>query len=153
VKELEGEIKKGEIKVTQVRDKLSVNLVEKILFDSGSVEIKPEGLKVLDRVGEILKNVKDKQINVEGYTDNVPIGSKLANKFPTNWELSAARAVNIVRYLEDKVKLDPKLLSASGFAMNRPVASNDSKEGKAQNRRIEIVLLPQDIDQVLEELK
>jgi len=153
VKELEGEIKKGEIKVTQVKDKLSVNLVEKILFDSGSAEIKPEGLKVLDRVGEILKNVKDKQINVEGFTDDVPIGSKLASKFPTNWELSTARAVNVVRYLEDKVKLDSKLLSAAGFAMNRPVASNDTKEGKAQNRRIEIVLLPIDIDQVLQELK
>jgi chemotaxis protein MotB len=153
VKELEGEIKKGEIKVTQVKDKLSVNMVEKILFDSGSVDIKPEGLKVLERVGEILKNVKDKQINVEEYTDDVPIGSKLASKFPTNWELSTARAVNVVRYLEDKVKLDPKMLSASGFAMNHPVAGNDTKEGKAQNRRIEIVLLPVDIDQVLQELK
>lgn len=153
VKELEGEIKKGEIKVTQVKDKLSVNLVEKILFDSGSAEIKPEGLKVLDRVGDILKKVKDKQIRVEGYTDNVPIGPKLVSKFPTNWELSTTRATNVVRYLQDKVKLDPQLLSAAGYAMNRPVASNDTKEEKAQNRRIEIVLLPQDIDRVLEELK
>jgi len=153
VNELQGEIKKGEIKVTQVKDKLSVNLVEKILFDSGSAEIKPEGLKVFDRVGEILKKVKDKQIRVEGYTDDVPIGPKLMSKFPTNWELSMTRATNVVRYLEDKVKLDPKMLSAAGYAMNHPVASNDTKEGKAQNRRIEIVLLPQDIDQVLQELK
>ncbi len=153
VKELQGEIKKGEIKVTQVKDKLSVNLVEKILFDSGSAEIKPEGLKVLDRVGEILKKVKDKQIRVEGYTDNVPIGPKLVSKFPTNWELSANRATNVVRYLEDKAGLDAQLLSAAGYAMNRPVASNDTREGKAQNRRIEIVLLPQDIDRVLQELK
>jgi len=153
VNELQGEIKKGEIKVTQVKDKLSVNLVEKILFDSGSAEIKPEGLKVLDRVGDILKKVKDKQIRVEGYTDNVPIGPKLVSKFPTNWELSATRATNVVRYLEDKVKLDSQLLSAAGYAMNRPVADNDTKEGKAQNRRIEIVLLPQDIDRVLQELK
>jgi len=153
VGELNEEIKKGDITVTRVMNKLSVNLVEKILFDSGSAEIKPGGLKILDRVGGILKSVTDKQIRIEGYTDNVPIGSRLRDKFPTNWELSAARAVNVVRYLSGPVGVPPEGLSAGGYADNHPVASNDTPAGRAQNRRIEIVLLPTDIDQVLKELK
>ncbi|MBI3610485.1 MAG: OmpA family protein [Nitrospirae bacterium] len=153
VGELQNEIKKGEITVTRVMDKLSVNLVEKILFDSGSAEIKPEGLNVLDRVGGILKSVTDKQIRIEGYTDNVPIGSRLTGTFPTNWELSAARAINVVRYLSGSVSIPSRLLSAAGLADNRPITSNDTKEGRAQNRRIEIVLLPMDMDRVLQELK
>jgi chemotaxis protein MotB len=153
VGELHDEIKKGDITVTRVMDKLSVNLVEKILFDSGSAEIKPGGRKVLDRVGGILKSVTEKQIRIEGYTDNVPIGSRLTDQFPTNWELSAARAVNVVRYLSGSVGVPPRLLSAAGFAENHPVAANKTQEGRAQNRRIEIVLLPSDMDRVLQELK
>lgn len=116
-------------------------MVEKILFDSGSAEIKKEGKKVLDRVVEILKNVKDRQINIEGHTDNVPISPRLAQKFPTNWELSTARATNVVRYLQEK-GIDPALLSATGYAEYRPVSPNDTEEGRAKNRRIEIVLVP-----------
>lgn len=141
VNELQEEIKKGEIEVTQLRDKLTLSMVEKILFDSGSAEIKKEGKKVLDRVVEILKNVKDRQINIEGHTDNVPISPRLAQRFPTNWELSTARATNVVRYLQEK-GIDPALLSATGYAEYRPVASNDTEEGRAKNRRIEIVLVP-----------
>ena len=142
VSDLKKEIEAGEIKVTQVRDLLTVNLVEKILFDSGKAEVKPRGLEILQRVGEILKNTKDKQIRVEGHTDNVPIGAALAAKFPTNWELSTARATVVARYFQEKVGITPEKLAASGFAEYRPVASNDSPEGKAQNRRIEIILAP-----------
>jgi chemotaxis protein MotB len=153
VSELKDEIKKGEIKVTQVLDRLSVNMVEKILFDSGSADLKPEGLKVLERLGGVLKKVKDKQIRVEGHTDNVPIGGKLAEKFPTNWELSAVRATNVVKFLTERVGVDPKLMMAAAYSMNRPVASNDTKDGRAQNRRIEIALIPMNIDRVLKDLQ
>ncbi len=153
VKEMQKEIEMGDIKITQAVDRLSVNLVEKILFASGKAEVKPEGLKILKRVGDILKNISDKQIRVEGHTDNVKISARLREKFPTNWELSTARASNIVRYLQDKVGVDPKMLSAAGLSEYKPVASNDTEEGKAQNRRIEIVLLPLDVSRVLEELK
>ena len=153
VKEMKTEIEKGDIKITQAIDRLSVNMVEKILFDSGKAEVKPDGLKVIKRVGDILKTVADKQIRVEGHTDNVQIGARIREKYPTNWELSTARATNVVRYLEDRVGIDPKLLSAAGLADNKPVAVNDTPEGRAQNRRIEIVLLPLDVDRVLEELK
>lgn len=153
VKEMQSEITKGDIKITQAVDRLSVNMVEKILFDSGRADIKQDGLKVIDRVGKVLKSVTDRQIRVEGHTDNKAIGGRLKGKFPTNWELSTARAANVVRFLEDKVGLDRKLLSVAGMADNKPVASNDTLEGRAANRRIEIILLPLDVDRVLEELK
>jgi len=148
--EMNSEIKKGEITITQLKDKLSVNLVEKILFDSGSAEIKKDGKKVLERVAEILKKVTDKQVRVEGHTDNVPIGPKLAERFPSNWELSTTRATTVAKYLQDK-GIDPKLLSACGYSEYRPVSVNDTDENKAKNRRIEIALIPKDVDRITPE--
>ena len=153
VKDLKGEIEKGEIKVTQIRDKLTVNLVEKILFDSGKAEVKAKGKEVLKKVGNILKDVKDKDIRIEGFTDNVPIGGTLREKFPTNWELSTQRATNVLRFLQDETGVDGARLSAIGFGEFRPIAGNDTPDGRAQNRRIEIVLVPSDIQGVLKELK
>lgn len=146
VKEMGSEIKKGEIAITQLRDKLSLSMVEKILFDSGSAEIKKDGEKVLERVGAILKKVKDKQIKVEGHTDNVPISVRLRKRFPTNWELSTARATNVLRYLQETAGIDPRMLIATGYAEYKPVKSNDTEEGRAKNRRIEIVLIPMGIE-------
>jgi chemotaxis protein MotB len=141
VTELNEEIKKGEIAITQLKDRLTLSMVDKILFDSGKADIKPNGKAVLDRVAEILKNVTDKQIRIEGHTDNVPIGPVLAEKFPTNWELSTARSTTVVRYLQEQ-GIDPAYLSAAGYSEYRPVAPNETDEGKARNRRIEIVLTP-----------
>ncbi|MFH2074643.1 MAG: OmpA family protein, partial [Pseudomonadota bacterium] len=109
----------------------------------GRAEVKSEGLEVLKRVVEILKTVTDKIIRVEGHTDNVPIGGILAKRYPTNWELSAARAINITRSLE-KEGLDPALLSAAAFGEYQPVADNETPEGRAKNRRIAIILLPKE---------
>jgi chemotaxis protein MotB len=142
VRDLKKEIEAGDIKVTQFRDLLTVNLVEKILFDSGRAEIKPRGLEILKRVGDILKGVPDKVVRIEGHTDNVPIGAALRGRFPTNWELSTARATVVARFLQDKVGLDPTRLSATGYGEYRSVAPNDNEEGRAQNRRIEIILAP-----------
>jgi chemotaxis protein MotB len=139
--ELKEEIRKGEIAITQLKDRLSLNLVEKILFDSGSALVKKDGKKVLDRVAEILTKVQDKQIRIEGHTDNVPISARIINKFPSNWELSTSRATNVVRYLQEK-SVDPKYLVAAGYSEYRNIAPNDSPEGRAKNRRIEIVLTP-----------
>ena len=144
VGEMSEEIKKGEVTITQLKDKLSVNMVEQILFDSGSADIKKDGKKVLQRVADILKKVTDKQIRVEGYTDNVPISPRLAARFPTNWELSTARATTVARYLQDK-GVDPRILSAAGYSEYRPVAPNDTEAGRAKNRRIEISLVPKEI--------
>jgi chemotaxis protein MotB len=142
---MKGEIEKGEITITQLRGKLKVNMLDEILFDSGKTTIKPQGLEVLERVGSILLNVKDKAISIEGHTDDVPIGAELSKKYSTNWELSAVRATTVARYLQEKIGIDPGLLSAIGYGEYHPVASNESEEGRAQNRRIEIVLVPIEI--------
>jgi chemotaxis protein MotB len=150
MKELNKEIKAGQVAITQLKDRLSLSMVEKVLFDSGSADIKKDGQKVLDRVGRILKEVTDKQISIEGHTDNVPIGLKLQQKFPTNWELSTTRATNVARYLQEKAGLDPGLLIASGFSEYHPVESNDTEEGRAKNRRIEIVLTPMALEKTVQ---
>lgn len=141
-KKLEKEIQEGQVQITEMKNRLTMTMVDKIIFPSGSAEISKEGKKVLDKVVSILKEVKDKRIEVEGHTDNVPIVSSLKKRFPTNWELSTARATEVVRYLQEAGGLDPELLSATGFAEYKPVASNDTEAGKHKNRRIEIVLLP-----------
>ena len=142
ISEMQEEIHKNQIQITQMADKLKLSIVDKILFPSGESAISPEGLKVLERIGNILKNAQGKAVRVEGHTDNVPIGGNLKSKFPTNWELSTARAVNVIRLLQEKVGMDPKRLEAAGLGEYRPVAPNDTREGRAQNRRIEIYLLP-----------
>ena len=141
-KKLEKEIQEGQVQITEMKNRLTMTMVDKIIFPSGSAEISKEGQKVLDKVVSILKDIKDKRIQVEGHTDNVPIVSALKKRFPTNWELSTARATEVVRYLQEAGGLDPKLLSATGYAEYQPVAPNDTEEGKHKNRRIEIVLLP-----------
>jgi chemotaxis protein MotB len=141
--EMKGEIEQGQIAITELKGKLTVDVVDKILFDSGQAEVKAQGMDVLKRVVEILKTVTDKIIRVEGHTDNVPIAGTLAKRYPTNWELSAARAINITRYLE-KEGLDPTLLSAAAFGEYQPVADNETPEGRAKNRRIAIILLPKE---------
>ncbi len=142
---LQAEIAKGDIRIKQVRDKLTINMVDRVLFDSGRAELKSNGLEVLKRVSDVLKTIADKQIRIEGHTDNVPIGVKLRERFPTNWELSTARATSVVRYLVDHGGVGPEKLTAAGHADTMPVADNESEEGRQANRRIEIVLYPSDL--------
>ena len=152
-KSLEAEIAKGDIKIKQVRDRLTINMVDRVLFDSGQSQVKPAGLQVLKQVSDILKNVTDKQIRIEGHTDNVPIGAKLKERFPTNWELSTARATSVVRYLIEEGGVDRANLLAVGYADTRPLASNDAEEGRTANRRIEIALYPKDLSEIASQLK
>ncbi|MBN1572343.1 MAG: OmpA family protein [Deltaproteobacteria bacterium] len=141
IEEMQKEINDGQIEITTLKEELTVNVLDKVLFDSGRTEIKPEGLKVLKRVGDILKEVEGKLIVVEGHTDNVPITNPaVKRKYPTNWELSTARATTVVRYLQEEVGIDPKRLIATGYSEYRPVADNKTDEGKSRNRRIEIIL-------------
>jgi chemotaxis protein MotB len=141
--EMKGEIAKGQITISELKGKLTLDVVDKILFASGHAEVTKEGLAVLQRVIDILKNVKDKAIRTEGHTDNVKIKGALVKQYPTNWELSAARAINVAKYLQQQ-GIDPTLLSATAFGEYKPVASNDTPEGRAKNRRIAIILLPKE---------
>ncbi|WP_129127070.1 OmpA/MotB family protein [Geomonas oryzae] len=140
LEQMKGEIAKGQVTISELKGKLTVNMVDSVLFDSGKAEVKPEGLVVLQKVVDILKNVKDKAVRIEGHTDNVQIVGQLAKRYPTNWELSAARALNVTRYLQQQ-GLDPALLAAVAYGEYKPVAPNDTDEGRAKNRRIEIVLV------------
>ncbi len=140
VGKLEEEIQRGEVKISELKGKLTVNVVDKILFDSGKANLKKAGLNVLQQIGDILKSAADKNIQVEGHTDNIPIRGTLAQKYPTNWELSMARATTVLHFLQDKASISGERLSAVGYGEYQPIATNSTAEGRAQNRRIQIVL-------------
>jgi len=141
--QMQAEVAKGEITITELKGKLTMDVVDKILFASGEAKVKKEGLAVLKRVVDVLKNVTDKNIRIEGHTDNVQIASGLAKVYPTNWELSAARALNVAKYLQEQ-GIDPKLISATAYSEYQPLADNSTPEGRAKNRRIAIILLPKE---------
>lgn len=142
VQGMEAEIALGQIQITRLADRLSVTLVDRILFPSGEADITPEGVKILERIGNVLKTTEGKIIRVEGHTDNVAISERLKGTFATNWELSTTRASNVVRFLQDTVGIDPERLQAVGLSEFHPIASNATVKGRSQNRRIEIALLP-----------
>ncbi len=139
---MKAEIAKGEIRLSQAGGRLKVDMVDKILFDSGEAAISKRGEEVLARVGGVLARIPDKQIQVAGHTDDSPISSRLTDRYPTNWELSAARATNVVRFLEERSKVPARRLVASGYGPWQPVATNATAGGRARNRRIEILLTP-----------
>lgn len=141
---LKNEIAAGQVQISQLKGKLTLNMVDQILFDSGSADVKAEGKKVLDKVGEALNKVADKDVRIEGHTDNKPLSAALQSKFPSNWELSTARATSVSRYLIEHDGVDPKRLGAAGYGEFRPKESNDTAEGRAKNRRIEIILVPKE---------
>jgi chemotaxis protein MotB len=136
---LANEVQKGELQVKQYKNMLSVELAEQIFFDSGRATLKPEGQKVLKKVGEALKGYDDKIIRVVGHTDNKPVTKSLRATFPSNWELSVARATTVVRFLQG-VGVPPESMIASGRGEYDPVAPNDTPEGRQKNRRIAIML-------------
>lgn len=139
---LQAEIAKGNVLISQQRGELVVDLIDKIVFDSGEAELNEDGQEVLRKVGETLAKVPDKIIQVSGHTDDKPIARKLAQRFPTNWELSVARATNVVRFLQEEVKIPGDRLVAAGMAEHRPIATNRTPAGRRKNRRIEVRLLP-----------
>jgi len=143
IEKMKTEIAQGQVTITELKGKLTVNMVEAVLFDSGKAEVKKEGLAVLQKVVDVLKDARDKVIRVEGHTDNVPITGALARVYPTNWELSAARAITVTRFLQAR-GIDAARLSTAAYGEFQPVADNETKEGRAKNRRIEIVLIPRD---------
>jgi chemotaxis protein MotB len=139
---MKAEIAKGEIRLSQAGGRLKVDMVDKVLFESGEADVTKRGEEVLARVGAVLAHVEDKQIQVSGHTDDAPISSRLVDKFPTNWELSTARATNVVRFLQEKSGLPARRLVAAGYGPYHPIASNASPAGRSRNRRIEILLTP-----------
>ncbi len=136
---LRGEIDAGRVELMELRGRTTVKMKDKILFASGSATIGAEGKGALRKVADALRGMKAKVIRVEGHTDDVPTNPSGA--FPTNWELSSARSLAVVHFLVDG-GVDPTRVSGAGYAEFQPVAPNDTAEGRSQNRRIEIVLVP-----------
>jgi chemotaxis protein MotB len=137
--QLQTEVKADQVQIQQLQGQLKVTIVNEILFPEGGWELNRAGEQTLDKIIPTLKTLENQRIEVDGYTDNVPIGPELKSRFPSNWELSTARATDVVRYLVSK-GVNSNLLSATGFGDTQPVASNDSAQGRAKNRRIELVL-------------
>jgi chemotaxis protein MotB len=138
---LRGQIDAGRIELTELRGKMTVKMKDKILFSSGSATLGKDGKDALGAVAEVLRGIDGKVVRVEGHTDNVPLGR---GRFATNWELSAARALAVVRFMQE-AGVDPARLAAAGYGEFQPIAPNDTPEGRSQNRRIEIVLAPAEL--------
>jgi chemotaxis protein MotB len=136
---LQAELRDKTVEIENLRGKLSVRVLDKILFRSGSAQILPEGEKVLTKLADALKGSKE-FIRVEGHTDDLPIGPALKDRFFSNWELSAARASSVVRYFQHGHGVAPERMEAVGMSLYRPVAANDTAEGRQRNRRVEIVV-------------
>ena len=139
---LQSEIKEGEIIVRKRGDDLIVDVSDKVLFDTGKAEISERGMKLLRQVAVPLLRTKGPTFQVGGHTDAARVSSPdVRARFPTNWELSATRATNVVRFLQEKCHVPGNRLVAAGYAEYRPVASNASEEGRRKNRRIEFALV------------
>jgi len=134
------EISDKQIKLQMMEKGLVITVVGDLLFDSGKAKIKSEAFPLLDKVASVLKeNMAQFNIGIEGHTDNLPIKH---SGWKTNWELSTARALSVLHYLDKDQGISPERLSAIGYGEYRPVDSNETKEGRSQNRRVEIVILP-----------
>lgn len=136
---LQAEVAKGNVTMKQLGDQLTLGLATTLLFDSGEATLKPGGADVLHRIGSVLKQYPDRSIHVAGHTDNVPIKGRLAKTYPTNLELSQARAESARQALTDGGMAAAKI-EATGHADSRPIASNATAEGRQKNRRVEIVV-------------
>lgn len=132
-------IDSGRLRVSIVRNRMVVELPDNVLFDSGQAELKPEGAATLAEVATVLSSIEGRVFQIAGHTDNVPIRSR---RYGSNWELSTARAVVVARYLIETAGMSADRISAAGYADTVPIESNDTEEGRARNRRIEIVLMP-----------
>lgn len=126
------------ISVTLEERGIAIRIIDRVLFASGDADLSPQANTILQGIGKILRTSNGQYIRVEGHTDNVPIYS---NKFASNWELSASRATNVVRLFTDYSGLSPRLFSAVACGEYRPLASNNTQQGRAKNRRVEIVIL------------
>ncbi len=128
----------GKLSIEIIHGRMVLKLASAVLFDSGQVRLKREGRTALGEIAQVLKDIDDKHFQVAGHTDNEPIRGR---RFRSNWDLSSARAVQVVQFLQ-KQGVSPNNLSAAGFSEYQPVASNETRAGKSQNRRIEISILP-----------
>jgi len=143
--EMRAALESKDVTISKLQGKLTVNILDRVLFDSGEAELKPDGAAVLRKVAGFLDQHTNLQVHVVGHTDNVPIRAGLKNRFASNWELSTARATAAVRFLTEKAGIDPRRLGVLGYGEFRPIADNSTAEGRARNRRIAITIVSEEI--------
>ncbi|MDP2938166.1 MAG: OmpA family protein [Candidatus Omnitrophota bacterium] len=147
---LKKEIGEYKAKLQMTERGLVITFLSEVFFDSGKDIVRSDGKETLQKVAQVLnQNVPNSHVAIEGYTDNEPIKH---SGWKSNWELSSGRALAVLHQLIDECKVKPQRLSANGYGEYRPVASNDTKEGKQKNRRVEIVILPSKVSKVKEEI-
>ena len=143
--QMRQEVQSRDVTISELRGRLTVDILDRVLFDSGESRLKPEGQAILARVAQVLSRFPGRSLQVVGHTDNVPIRNRTPDGFTDNWALSAGRAVSSVRFLVEKAGVDPRRVAAVGSGEFHPLAPNDSAEGRARNRRIAIVVLPEEL--------
>ena len=143
--EMRAALESKDVAISQLQGKLTVSILDRVLFDSGEADLKTDGATVLRKIAGVLAQHPKLKIHVIGHTDNVPIRAGARSKFPSNWELSTARATAAVRFLTERAGVDPRQVGAVGYGEYRPVADNATAEGRARNRRIAITILPDEL--------
>jgi len=138
---LSDEIQGKQVGLRMMKKGLVISVLGDVLFDSGKAKVRSEAYNILDKIASVLnEKVADLNVGIEGHTDNQPIRF---SGWKSNWELSSARALSVLHYLEDEKQVAPERLSAIGYGEYSPVSPNDTKDGRQLNRRVEIVILPQ----------
>ena len=143
--QMRAELESKDVTISKLQGKLTVNILDRILFESGEAVLKPDGETVLNKIAAILAQHPELKIHVIGHTDNVPIRAGARSRFTSNWELSTARALAAVRFLTEQAGVAPQRLGAVGYGEFRPVADNATIEGRARNRRIAITILADEL--------
>lgn len=143
--EMRAALESKDVTISRLQGKLTVNILDRVLFESGEAELRPDGSGVLRKVAALLAQHPPLKIHVIGHTDNVPIKGSLRSRFPSNWELSTSRATAAVRFLTEKAGVDPRRVGAVGYGEFRPIADNSTAEGRAKNRRIAITILSDEL--------
>lgn len=143
--EMRSALESKDVTISRLQGKLTVNILDRVLFDSGEAQLKPDGEAVLRKVAAFLTQHPALKVHVIGHTDNVPIKPSARSRYPSNWELSLARAGAAVRFLSEQAGIDPHRLGALGYGEFRPIADNSTPEGRARNRRIAITVLSEEL--------
>ena len=143
--EMRASLESKDVTISKLQGKLTVNILDRVMFDSGEAVLKPGGEAVMRKIGKLLAEHPELKIHVIGHTDNVPIRSEAHGRFASNWELSAARALAALHFLIEKMSVDPHRVGAVGYGEYRPIADNSTSEGRAKNRRIAIAILPDEL--------
>jgi chemotaxis protein MotB len=139
--EMRSDLESRDVTISNLQGRLTVNILDRVMFNSGEAVVKPDGETVLRKVASLLAGHPELKIHVIGHTDNVPI----RGRFASNWELSTARALAAVHFLTEKAGVDPRRVGAVGYGEYRPIADNSTAEGRARNRRIAITILPDEL--------